>query len=341
MSTSTIKKIKINTAEFLLELIDNLNDIWQDEIVKDGTIVPIGAWNTAGFIESRMNDFDETPLLVRISYIGSEFYPATQGFLFELLGSTKVFTFGTFAAKSRSMQEFKQFLSQCIDEIALIPDAESPLNTVIIDAFHGQHIPVADLDAVLNIKNQLLDEKDLDIPMFSFPNPENAHSEPIKDFRPIDISDSIATASDDAKAAFTLADGVVYEHFTKGAVIQIAMVDQKENGGNGFSYTRYYYPKGLDHDYSMDALKSWDNLDTAIAETKLFAAKLTATVRKLKEPDFDVTYYNPKHWRRIDTNDDNHFIFEPTDAGVTLLQDGRVLDTIEFALYCQPLKNND
>lgn len=334
-----MKQIKLNTQAFLFNLMDNVNDIWRDEIVKNGTIVPVGAWNTAGFIESRMNDFDETPLLVRISYIGSEFEPSTQGFIFELLGSTKVLTFGTFAAKSKSMQEFEQFLSQCLDEIVMIPNTESPLNTVIIDAFHGQHIPVADLNAVLNIKNQLLDKKDLDIPVFSFPDPENAHTEPVKNFELIDSSDNIATASNDAKAAFALADSVVYECLTKGAVIQIAMVDQKENGGNGFNYTRYYYPKGLDHDYSMDTLKSWNNLDTAIAETKLFTTKLTATLRKRKETGFDVTYYNPKHWHRVDTNDDDHFVFIPTDTGATLLQDGRVLDAIEFAFYCQPLNN--
>ena len=194
-----MKQIKLNTQEFLFSLMDNLNDIWQDEIVKDGNVVPVGAWNTAGFIESRMNDFDETPLLVRISYIGSEFYPSTQGFLFELLGSTKVLTFGTCAAKSKSIHEFEQFLSQCLDEIVMIPNTESPLNTVIINAFHGQHIPVADLDAVLNIKNQLLDTKDINVPTFSFPDPKDAHKESAKDPDPVDISNNIATMSDDAK----------------------------------------------------------------------------------------------------------------------------------------------
>ena len=66
---------------------------------------------------------------------------------------------------------------------------------------------------------------------------------------------------------------------------------------------------------------------------------LTATLRKRKETGFDVTYYNPKHWHRVDTNDDDHFVFIPTDTGATLLQDGRVLDAIEFAFYCQPLNN--
>ena len=170
-----MKQIKLNTQEFLFSLMDNLNDIWQDEIVKDGTIVTVGAWNTAGFIESRMNDFDETPLLVRISYIGSEFEPSTQGFIFELLGSTKVLTFGTFAAKSKSIHEFEQFLSKCIDEIVLIPNTESPLNTVIINAFHGRHMPVEDLEAVLNVKNQLVSTKDLNTPVFSYPNIKNDH----------------------------------------------------------------------------------------------------------------------------------------------------------------------
>lgn len=66
-------------------------------------------------------------------------------------------------------------MSQCLEEIRMIPNTESPLNTVIINAFHKQHMPVEDLETVLNIKNQLLDTKDLNTPVFSYPNLKNDH----------------------------------------------------------------------------------------------------------------------------------------------------------------------
>ena len=173
--TPPMKQIKLNTVKFILELMDNVNNIWQDEIIKNDKIVPAETWDTAKSIENRMDDFDETPLLVRIRYLGSEFYPSTQGFSFELLGSKKILTFETFVTKPKTMQEFKQFLSQCLEEIRMIPNTESPLNTVIINAFHKQHMPVEDLETVLNIKNQLLDTKDLNTPVFSYPNLKNDH----------------------------------------------------------------------------------------------------------------------------------------------------------------------
>jgi len=170
-----MKQIKFNTVKFLSELIDNINTVWLDETIKNGKIVPDRAWDTAQSIENRMDDFDETPLLIRIRYLGSEFYNSTQGFCFELLGSTKILAFETFVTKPKNMQEFEQFLLQCLEEIRMIPNTESPLNTVIINAFHGRHMPVEDLEAVLNVKNQLLDTKDLNNPVFSYPNLKNDH----------------------------------------------------------------------------------------------------------------------------------------------------------------------
>ena len=97
-----MKQIKLNTVKFILELMDNVNNIWQDEIIKNDKIVPAETWDTAKSIENRMDDFDETPLLVRIRYLGSEFYPSTQGFSFELLGSKKILTFETFVTKPKT-----------------------------------------------------------------------------------------------------------------------------------------------------------------------------------------------------------------------------------------------
>ena len=170
-----MKQIKLNTVKFIFELMDNINNIWQDEIIKNDKIVPAETWDTAQSIENLMDNFDETPLLVRIRYLGSEFYHSTQGFCFELLGSTKILAFETFVTKPKNMQEFEQFLLQCLEEIRMIPNTESPLNTVIINAFHGRHMPVEDLEAVLNVKNQLLDTKDLNNPVFSYPNLKNDH----------------------------------------------------------------------------------------------------------------------------------------------------------------------
>ena len=180
-----MKQIKLNTVKFILELIDNVNDVWQDEIIKTDKIVSAETWDTAQSIENLMDDFDETPLLVRIRYLGSEFYHSTQGFCFELLGSTKILAFETFVTKPKTMQEFEQFLSQCLEEIRMIPNTESPLNKVIINAFHEKHMPVEDLEAVLNVKkdlevvlnvkNQLLGTNDLNTPVFSYPNLKNDH----------------------------------------------------------------------------------------------------------------------------------------------------------------------
>ena len=152
-----MKQIKFNTVKFLSELIDNINTVWLDETIKNGKIVPDRAWDTAQSIENRMDDFDETPLLVSIRYLGSEFYPSTQGFQFELLGSTKISTFKTFVAKPQSLQDFKQFLSQCLDEIVMISNKKTQLDTIIINAFHQKSMPVSDLEILLNIKQQLLD----------------------------------------------------------------------------------------------------------------------------------------------------------------------------------------
>ena len=116
-----MKQIKFNTVKFLSELIDNINAVWLNETIKNDKIVPDRAWDTAQSIENSMDDFDERPLLVSIRYLGSEFYPSTQGFCFELLGSKKILTFETFVTKPKTMQEFEQFLSQCLEEEAPLP----------------------------------------------------------------------------------------------------------------------------------------------------------------------------------------------------------------------------
>lgn len=357
-----MKQIKLNTADFLSELIDNLNDIWRDEVAEDNnTIISGSSWDTARFIENRIDDFDETPLLVRISSLGSEFYHSTQGFGFDLLGSNKILTFESFNTKPKSMRDFEQFLSQCLDEIALIPDTKSPLNTAILDAFHQRALDASDLEVLLNVKNQMVEAiKQENPPVFSYPeksqdatpassqsnyacknllksetiDQNDDYSDILKAIMPLDVSAEIATLSDQEKEEYILInDDIVYEDHIGDAVVQLIMVNQAENGGAGFSYTRHHYPNGLESDYSTHDLASWGDLDKALAETKFLALKLKATLRKRKEPGFDVTHYNPKQWRRIDTNDDKYFIFEPTDDGVALLETGRMLNPIEFAQH--------
>lgn len=60
----------------------------------------------------------------------------------------------------------------------------------------------------------------------------------------------------------------IYEEQVGLIVIQLIIFDQAENGGEGFSYTRYGYPDGLDEDWSYEFNESWDGLDQAMTDTK-------------------------------------------------------------------------
>ena len=53
------------------------------------------------------------------------------------------------------------------------------------------------------------------------------------------------------------------------SAVEIEEFDQKENGGQGVTYTIYYYPDRLTRDYDLDKCESFDMLSKAIEKTML------------------------------------------------------------------------
>lgn len=49
-----------------------------------------------------------------------------------------------------------------------------------------------------------------------------------------------------------------------------------------------------------------------------------------KTPNTDIIFYDSRCWTRVDTNNDDHFRFETTKEGASLLEDGETLPPIEF-----------
>jgi len=97
----------------------------------------------------------------------------------------------------------------------------------------------------------------------------------------IDWTDQIATMSDAEKRInMDQHAEVIYEEQIGPMVVQLIIFDQAENGGQGFSYTRYVYPDGLDQDRSYDYNESWDDLDQALADTKKLIEKLKQKRKK-------------------------------------------------------------
>lgn len=91
----------------------------------------------------------------------------------------------------------------------------------------------------------------------------------------LDLTEKIAKMSNKEKRAHMDEHGeIIYEEQIGKTIIQIIIFDQAENGGDGFSYTRYGYPNGLDEDWSYDYNESWDDLHQAITDTKRLINKL-------------------------------------------------------------------
>lgn len=96
----------------------------------------------------------------------------------------------------------------------------------------------------------------------------------------INWTNQIATMSDTEKRTHMDQHAeVIYEEQIGPMIVQLIIFDQAENGGQGFSYTRYVYPDGLDEDWSFDYNESWDHLDQALADTKKLIEKLKRKVK--------------------------------------------------------------
>lgn len=60
------------------------------------------------------------------------------------------------------------------------------------------------------------------------------------------------------------------------SVVEIEEFNQAENGGEGITYTLYYYPQGLSEDFDLNSLESFDSLKEAIKKAKkLLKPKIT------------------------------------------------------------------
>lgn len=108
----------------------------------------------------------------------------------------------------------------------------------------------------------------------------------------LDLTNEIAKMTDAEKRAHMDEHGeIIYEEQVGKAVIQLIIFDQAENGDEGFSYTRYGYPNGLDEDWSYDYNESWDDLSQAIADTKKVINKLKKELKISSIDAFDADDY--------------------------------------------------
>ena len=60
------------------------------------------------------------------------------------------------------------------------------------------------------------------------------------------------------------------------AVLTVSLVNQKENGGEGFTFTTYIYPNGRDNDYALENAVSF----STISEALLYIDKIIKTIEK-------------------------------------------------------------
>ena len=108
----------------------------------------------------------------------------------------------------------------------------------------------------------------------------------------LDLTSQIAKMTDAEKRAHMDEHGeIIYEEHIGKTVIQLIIFDQAENGYEGFSYTRYGYPDGLDEDWSYDYNESWDDLSQAIADTKKVIDKLKKKLKISTADAFDTDEY--------------------------------------------------
>ena len=140
-----MKNIKTTTVKALLEIKDQISKIWKDH-----------NWETANAIQKVISEYhDESKLLVRCTSFGSEYMHSTQGFHFELLGEKKVLSFTSSNSEPKSRLQFEQFLSKCFEEVQNINDSDVPINDVIIRAFERRSLPNADVELLIDIRNEL------------------------------------------------------------------------------------------------------------------------------------------------------------------------------------------
>lgn len=74
----------------------------------------------------------------------------------------------------------------------------------------------------------------------------------------------------------SLGNEEVYELLIGDAVLTVSLVNQKENGGEGFTFTTYIYPNGRDNDYALENAVSF----STISEALLYIDKIIKTIEK-------------------------------------------------------------
>lgn len=74
----------------------------------------------------------------------------------------------------------------------------------------------------------------------------------------------------------SLGNEEVYELLVGDAVLTVSLVNQKENGGEGFTFTTYIYPNGRDNDYALENTVSF----STISEALLYIDKIIKTIEK-------------------------------------------------------------
>ena len=108
----------------------------------------------------------------------------------------------------------------------------------------------------------------------------------------LDLTEKIAKMTDVEKRAHMDENGeIIYEERVGKVVIQLIIFDQAENGGEGFSYTRYGYPDGLNKDWSYEYNESWDDLSQAIVDTKKVINKLKKKLKVSSAEEFNADGY--------------------------------------------------
>ena len=146
-----MKNIKTTTVKALLEIEDQISKIWKDD-----------DWTTAEAIQEIISEYREnSKLLVRCTLFGSEYMHSTQGFHFDLLGKKTILSFTSSNSEPKSRLHFEQFLSKCFEEVQNINDSDVPINDVIVRAFELRSLPNADIELLIDVRNELQSKRQI------------------------------------------------------------------------------------------------------------------------------------------------------------------------------------